>query len=109
MMKNNQYLNLGLPLILTLLAWLPLTSCAEPIQENAKQMLEQMQAKDYFSSPSQVALAEAITRGDIEAMRKAIAAGADAHNLGSGLALPHLIHHSPHDLLYYNAHQNNLR
>ena len=80
-MKNNRYTNLGQHLILTLLAWLPLTSCAEPIQENAKQMLEQMQAKDYFSSPSQVALAEATTRGDLEAMRKAIAAGADVNHV----------------------------
>lgn len=98
-------------LLLLLVASLPLMACAETGQERARQewieamreleetadnmprtweeaerrarqSVAQAKAEDYFDSPEQIALAKAVERGDIEAMQRAIAQGADVNCIG---------------------------
>lgn len=73
------------PLILLMLAILPLSACAfNPLsgQARAVQRLKAMDAEKYFQGSAQIALVDAAGRGDILRMRQLIAAGADVNQVG---------------------------
>lgn len=94
-------------LLMLLLACFPLTACSEArqsevsvmrsssqaavtavggwaeVERRAQAIVARAQAEDYFDSKPQAALASAAARGDVEAMKEALAQGADVNAVGN--------------------------
>lgn len=74
---------LRFPLALTLLLLLlPSSACFSSTSERATERIQQMQAKDFFDDPVQIALADAAEKGDLSRMQQAIERGADVDHTG---------------------------